>query len=223
MGYLFAVIGGYLFGCSSMAFYLSKLKHVDVSKEGSGNLGASNTTILLGWKAGILVAVHDILKAVVVVLLAQMLLPELPHIGAVAGVSCVLGHIFPFYLKFRGGKGFASYFGVALAIDWKFALILAVILVLITLITDYIVCSTITAAISIPEHDGPKRNPSDDSSDSHGCDAGQAQGKLHPDLQRHRGRPSGDPPGRTPNQMTKNASTNRYSHFFTEDEIRCGS
>lgn len=150
MGYLFAVIGGYLFGCSSMAFYLSKLKHVDVSKEGSGNLGASNTTILLGWKAGILVAVHDILKAVVVVLLAQMLLPELPHIGAVAGVSCVLGHIFPFYLKFRGGKGFASYFGVALAIDWKFALILAVILVLITLITDYIVCSTITAAISIP-------------------------------------------------------------------------
>ncbi len=133
-----------------MAFYLSKLTHVDVSKEGSGNLGASNTTILLGWKAGILVAVHDILKAVVVVLLAQMLLPELPHIGAVAGVSCVLGHIFPFYLKFRGGKGFASYFGVALAIDWKFALILAVILVLITLITDYIVCSTITAAISIP-------------------------------------------------------------------------
>ncbi len=150
MGYLFAVIGGYLVGCSSMAFYLSKLKHVNLSKEGSGNLGASNTTILLGWKAGILVAVHDIVKAVAAVLLAQMMLPNLGHIGAVAGVSCVLGHIFPFYLKFRGGKGFASYFGVALAMDWKFALILAVILIFITLITDYIVCATITAAISIP-------------------------------------------------------------------------
>lgn len=150
MGYFMAAIGGYLLGCSSMAFYLSKIKHVDVSKEGSGNLGASNTTILLGWKAGILVAIHDILKAVAAVLLAQMLLPNLDHIGAVAGVACVLGHIFPFYLKFRGGKGFASYFGVALAIDWKFALVLAVILILITLITDYIVCSTITAAISIP-------------------------------------------------------------------------
>ncbi len=150
MEYLIAIVAGYFIGCSSMAFYLSKIKHVDVSKEGSGNLGASNTTVLLGWKAGIAVALHDILKAVAAVILAQTLFPNVQHIGAVAGVSTVLGHIFPFYLKFRGGKGFASYFGVALAINWKFALVLAVILIFITLITDYIVCSTITAAISIP-------------------------------------------------------------------------
>ena len=150
MGYLLAVIGGYLIGCSSMALYLSKLRHVDVRRNGSGNLGASNATILLGWKAGLLVALHDILKAVAAVLLARLLFPELTHVGAAAGAACVLGHIFPFYLRFQGGKGFASFFGVALALDWKFALILAVILILITLITDYIVFSTVTAAVSIP-------------------------------------------------------------------------
>ena len=150
MGYLIAAIGGYLLGCSSMAFYISKLTHVDVSKEGSGNLGASNTTILLGWKAGIAVALHDILKAVVAVLAANLLFPDLENVGAVAGVASVLGHIFPFYLHFRGGKGFASFFGVALAMNWKFALVLAVILILITVITDYIVCSTMTAAFTIP-------------------------------------------------------------------------
>lgn len=152
MGYLFAVLVGYLIGCSSMALYLSKLKHVDVRRKGSGNLGASNVTIFLGWKAGLLVALHDILKAFFAVWLAEWIFPGLELAGAVAGVSCVLGHIFPFYLHFKGGKGFASYFGVALALDWKFALILAAILILITLITDYIVCSTITAAVAIPAY-----------------------------------------------------------------------
>lgn len=152
MGYLIAILLGYLLGCSSMALYLSKLKHVDVRKKGSGNLGASNVTIFLGWKAGVLVALHDILKATLAVWLARWLFPDLELIGSVAGVSCVMGHIFPFYLHFKGGKGFASYFGVALALDWKFAMILAVILILITLVTDYIVCSTITATLAIPAY-----------------------------------------------------------------------
>ena len=150
MYYVLAAVLGYLIGCSSMAFYISKLKQVDVSKEGSGNLGASNTMVLLGWRAGIAVAVHDILKATLAVLLAKWLFPQLPYAGAVAGVMAVLGHIFPFYLKFKGGKGFASFFGVALALDWKFALVLAVVLLVITLVTDYIVCSTMTAAFAIP-------------------------------------------------------------------------
>ena len=154
MGYLIVIIGGYLLGCSSMAFYISRLTHVDVSRKGSGNLGASNTTVLLGWKAGIAVALHDILKATAAVLLAEMLFPGLQDVGAVAGVACVLGHIFPFYLHFKGGKGFASFFGVALAMNWKFALVLAVILILITLITVYIVCSTMTAAFTIPVYMG---------------------------------------------------------------------
>lgn len=150
MYYLFAVLLGYLFGCSHMAFYISKLKKLDIRSAGSGNLGASNATALLGWWAGILVAVHDIGKSALAVLLARMFFPELPHIGAVAGVASVLGHIFPFYLKFKGGKGFASYIGMTLALNWKFALIIMAAVLIVTLVTDYIVVGTTLTIVSAP-------------------------------------------------------------------------
>lgn len=154
MAYLLTIGFSYLLGCSSMAFYLSKLKKVDIRTKGSGNLGASNTTTLLGWWAGILVAVHDIGKAVLAVLLAKFLFPGMEHIGFVAGVACVLGHIFPFYLKFRGGKGFASFWGMTLALNWKLALVLAVISVIITLVTDYIALATTMTAVTVPVYVG---------------------------------------------------------------------
>lgn len=154
MNYLISIFIGYLFGCSSMSFYLSKLHGVDIRSHGSKNLGASNTMILMGWKAGILVALHDILKAALAVILSQMLFPDIPFIGAVAGVASVFGHIFPFYLKFKGGKGFASYIGMTLALNWKFALILIMIVALITLITDYIVIGTFTTIASVPLYMG---------------------------------------------------------------------
>ena len=154
MNYIIATFMGYLLGCSSMSFYLSKIHGVDIRSHGSKNLGASNTMILMGWKAGILVAVHDILKAALAVIFAQMLFPEVPFIGAVAGVASVYGHIFPFYLKFKGGKGFASYVGMTLALNWKFALILIVVVALITLITDYIVIGTFTTIASVPLYMG---------------------------------------------------------------------
>lgn len=150
MEYLVMILAGYVLGCSSMAFYLSKLKHVDVRKHGSGNLGASNATTLLGWRAGILVALHDIGKAALAVILGRLLFPEAENIGLVAGVACVLGHIFPFYLKFRGGKGFASFWGMTLALNWKLALALALLAVLITVITDYISLATTATAIAVP-------------------------------------------------------------------------
>jgi ribonuclease Y len=64
MGYFLAAILGYLLGCSNLAYYLSRAFKRDIRKDGSGNLGASNATILFGWKAGASVAVHDIGKAV---------------------------------------------------------------------------------------------------------------------------------------------------------------
>ena len=69
-------------------------------------------------------------------------------------MASVLGHIFPFYLKFKGGKGFASFIGMALALNWKFTLILLVVLVLVTLITDYIVVGTVTIITSFPIYMG---------------------------------------------------------------------
>lgn len=154
MNYILIISLGYLLGCSNMAYYIAKIKNIDMRRNGSGNLGASNATLLLGWKAGILTAVHDIAKAFLAVLVARWLFPELAHGGAAAGVACVLGHIFPFYLKFRGGKGFASYFGMTLALNWKLALVVGIAIVAVTLITDYIVCGTVTTIVSVPVYLG---------------------------------------------------------------------
>ncbi len=154
MMYLLPVLLGYLLGCSSMAYYMGKLKKKDLRGGGSGNLGASNATVLLGWWAGIAVAVHDIGKAFLAVFLAKLLFPELEYAGVAAGIASVMGHIFPFYLNFKGGKGFASYFGVALALNWKLALALAVISILVTLATDYIFLATLTTAAAVPAYMG---------------------------------------------------------------------
>jgi glycerol-3-phosphate acyltransferase PlsY len=148
--YIVSVLIGYLLGCSSMALYIGKLKNVDVRKNGTGNLGASNAMMLMGWGAGVLTAFHDIGKAVLAVWLCRRLFPEVPYIGLVAGVGAVLGHNFPFYLRFKGGKGLAAFWGMTLMINWKFALAVALGITLITLITDYIFLGTIAAAIAVP-------------------------------------------------------------------------
>ena len=150
MGYFLCAVMGYLLGCSNMAYWISRIKKVDIRKNGSGNLGASNATVLLGWGAGVIVAVHDIGKAILAVLLAKMLLPDLEYVGAVAGVACVLGHIFPFYLKFRGGKGLASFFGMILALNWKVALGLLVLGLVITVVTDYISLAALSISVTAP-------------------------------------------------------------------------
>lgn len=150
MGYLIAILAGYLLGCSNMAFYLEKLMKKSLRNAGSRNLGASNAVILLGWKAGVLVGIHDIGKALLAVYLTRWLLPDLEYAPVAAGVACVLGHIFPFYLKFKGGKGFASYIGAIFALNWKVTLVILVLFVLVTLITDYIVAGTMVTTISAP-------------------------------------------------------------------------
>ena len=154
MAYILIVLAAYLMGCSNLALYISKMKQVDIRTGGSGNLGASNATALLGWRVGILVALHDIGKAALAVMLAKLYFPDLPLAGAVAGVASVLGHIFPFYLKFKGGKGFASYFGMTLALNWKFALVIAVLVLLVTVITDYIVAGTTLTIVTVPVYLG---------------------------------------------------------------------
>ena len=154
MRYLLAALLGYLLGCSHMAFYIGKLKKLDIRSAGSGNLGASNATVLFGWGSGILVALHDIGKAFLAVILARWLFPAVPHAGAVAGIAAVLGHIFPFYLKFKGGKGLASYFGMTLALNWKLALIVVAVILLATLITDFISVGALSTIVVVPVYMG---------------------------------------------------------------------
>ena len=147
------IILGYLIGSSSMSFYISKAKKVNLKEEGSKNLGASNTLALMGKKAGFAVLVHDVLKSFLVVSIIRLCM-HVPYnqVGwllAIGGVFAVVGHIFPFYLKFKGGKGFASYIGVVMGLDWRLFLGIVVLIVVAAFITDYIVAgtfSTITVA-----------------------------------------------------------------------------
>ena len=148
--YSLVVLIGYLLGSLNLALLLAKLKGVDIRAGGSGNPGASNAVTLMGWKAGVLVALHDIGKGILAVWLCSRLFPAIPYCGAVAGVACVLGHIFPFYSHFRGGKGFATYLGMTLMLNWKFFLALLVAIAILVLITDYIVVGTMTTVVSFP-------------------------------------------------------------------------
>ena len=150
MAYFIMCIIGYLLGCSNMATYLAKAKGVDVSAGGSGNPGASNATILMGWRAGILVAVHDAGKALLAVIIVKLLFPDARGVDVVAGAACVLGHIFPLFFKFKGGKGFASYIGMILALNWEFALIIIAAVIIVTILFDYLVIGTTLTVVSLP-------------------------------------------------------------------------
>ena len=150
--YIIAVVLGYLLGCSNLAWYISKFKGVDISSKGSGNLGTSNAVILMGWKIGVLVGIHDIGKSIVAILLAKFLFPEVPYIAEITGVAAVLGHIFPFYRKFRGGKGFAAFIGMSIALNWKFAVVIVAVIVLVTIVFDYLVIGTTVTVISLPAY-----------------------------------------------------------------------
>lgn len=148
--YVLCALTGYFLGCHNLAHILSRRRGFDIRSVGSNNPGASNTVITMGWKAGIMVGIHDAAKAFLPAVLAKLLFPQLTLIAAVVGVAAVLGHIFPVTLRFRGGKGFAPYIGMTLALNWKFALVIMVVIVLITLITDYIALGTFTTVISFP-------------------------------------------------------------------------
>ena len=104
----------------------------------------------MGWKYGLIVGVCDILKGTLTVLLAKWLFADYAYLPFCVATAAVLGHIFPFYLKGKGGKGFATYVGIILGLDWRFFLIIGVSIILITLITDYIALGTFTTVVTFP-------------------------------------------------------------------------
>ena len=120
---------------------------------GSGNAGASNVTSQLGWKYGILTGVLDVLKAFIPTQLVLFIFPESfqpLEMMVLAGTGAVLGHIYPFFLDFRGGKGVACYIGMLLAINWQIGIAVIIGLILLTIITDYVSIGSISLYIIIP-------------------------------------------------------------------------
>ena len=149
-----AVLIGYLFGCFQTSYFISKMvSQKDIREIGSGNAGASNVTSELGWKYGILTGFSDVLKAYIPTQIVLYIFPgayQPLDLIALAGTGAVLGHIYPFFLDFRGGKGVACYIGMLLAIDWQIGIAVIIGLILLTIITDYVAVGSISLYIIIP-------------------------------------------------------------------------
>lgn len=150
MNILICILMGYLLGSLNPAAFISKVKKTNLRDEGTGNLGATNTMIVFGKGFGALVMAFDIAKAFCVVKLAQLLFPAVPIAGIVTGGAAVAGHVWPFYMKFKGGKGLASFGGMILALDPKLFLFLLAIACASMVIFNYTVAMPFSAAILFP-------------------------------------------------------------------------
>jgi len=143
---LFIVVG-YFIGCLHGSKVAQFLSGVDLKKTGHGNAGASNATLSLGWKYGVLVALIDIGKGVLAIIGAHFFLADAAQYTEVqvwlftyliaAGV--ILGHNFPFHMGFNGGKGTASIIGILLAVDWKIGLFALILFVILSFATNYLI------------------------------------------------------------------------------------
>ncbi|MBR0385056.1 MAG: glycerol-3-phosphate acyltransferase, partial [Erysipelotrichaceae bacterium] len=150
MKYVISIVIGYLLGCINNAYLISKVKGFDIREKGTHNAGASNMKLQLGWGYGVLTALLDIAKGTVAVFLARYLYPDTSVCWFAAGAMAVMGHIFPFYMNFKGGKGYATYVGFMLGIDWRVGVACIIYGVIATLVINYIAISTITTVIAVP-------------------------------------------------------------------------
>ena len=141
---------GYFIGSISPAALLAKLKHVNLKEEGTKNLGATNTTIVLGRAAGIFVMIFDILKSYLSSKLAKVLFPQLVIAGMLACIGASLGHCFPFFLHFEGGKGLAAFGGMVLAYKPWFFVAIVIPAVVLMLIVDTGVAVPMLASVMFP-------------------------------------------------------------------------
>jgi len=117
---------GYFVGCINPAMAIARLKNINLREEGTGNLGATNSAYVMGKKAGYFVLFFDILKSYFSFKIARWLFPKLLIAGILASIGCILGHCFPVFMHFQGGKGLAAFGGLILAYSpWMFAVIVS--------------------------------------------------------------------------------------------------
>jgi glycerol-3-phosphate acyltransferase PlsY len=151
------IISAYLIGSIPSSVWIGRrFYNVDVREHGSGNAGFTNTVRVLGWKAGLPVFLMDILKGYLAVTLVRIFGSYIPgtedfvNFQLMLGTAAVLGHIFPIYVGFKGGKGVATLLGLLLAIQPQPTLICLGIFVVVFLTTRYVSLSSLIAGISFP-------------------------------------------------------------------------
>ena len=150
------LIGAYLLGSIPTAVWIGKYFYkIDVREYGSGNAGATNTFRVLGKKAGIPVLLIDVLKGFSAVCLASFS-PYVPdsnqfiNLELVLGIASLVGHIFPLFASFRGGKGIATLLGIILAVHPYAAFISIAIFIIVLLLSSYVSLSSMISAVAFP-------------------------------------------------------------------------
>ena len=149
MNALFCAVIGYLLGSISPSALLSKIKKKNIREHGTKNLGALNTLFNFGKGWGVFVMLFDIAKAVISVAIARRFF-AFEYAGIVAGGAAVIGHMFPFYMKFKGGKGLAPFAGFVLANHPYSFLFLAIFGISLMFLVNYSVALPYSASILYP-------------------------------------------------------------------------
>ena len=145
---IICLIIGYAFGLFQTGYFVGKLNHVDIRKTGSGNSGSTNALRVLGVKAGLMTFAGDVLKCVLPILLVRQIFSGsdcLPLLAMYTGAGATLGHNYPFYLKFKGGKGIAATAGLIISTTniWIVLICLATFIVIVAA-TRYVSLGSMT-------------------------------------------------------------------------------
>jgi glycerol-3-phosphate acyltransferase PlsY len=154
--YIVMAIVAYAIGSISFSVIFSKkMAGFDVREKGSGNAGSTNVLRTVGKKAALLTLICDILKGIVAVLLAVLLGNIVKELNGallvqIAAIAVVLGHTFPIFFEFKGGKGVATSLGVLLLINWKIGLICLIFALVIMALTKMVSAGSVLAAILFP-------------------------------------------------------------------------
>ena len=154
--YIIVAIIAYLIGSISFSVIISKkMAGFDVREKGSGNAGTTNVLRSVGKKAAVITLICDVLKGVVAILLALLagvIFKDLDKalLVQLAGVFVIIGHTFPIFFKFKGGKGIATSLGVLLMINWQIGLICLVFALLLMALTRMVSVGSIAAAVLFP-------------------------------------------------------------------------
>ncbi len=141
---------GYVFGLFQTGYIYGKMNHIDIRNYGSGNSGTTNALRVLGKKAGLIVFAGDFLKTVVACLIVRILFqgdPSQELYVLYAGTGVVLGHNFPCYLGFKGGKGIASMAGILVSVDFRITLVCLVVFVGTGILTRYVALGSILVVL----------------------------------------------------------------------------
>jgi glycerol-3-phosphate acyltransferase PlsY len=152
----FLIVIAYLIGSIPTAVWVSsKVYGIDIREHGSGNAGATNTFRILGAKAGSAVMLGDMMKGFIAVKLSLLSnfhweSEAITNLQVGLGLASVIGHIFPIWADFRGGKGIATLFGMILSIQPVVAVSLVGVFMLILFLTRYVSLSSISASIAFP-------------------------------------------------------------------------